>query len=166
MASNNNRQLRIDVVDSVIEDVDSEIKILDHLSSSYDIYVAQGKTHLELKMYEEAIHNFDSATKIKPSEPDNWNSKGCALTGLGKYEQAIECYDKALEIDPNYAYTWYNRASCNIKMGNIDSVFLDLEKAIQIGKREYIELAKQDEDFESIRNDNHFKALVSYLLQF
>jgi hypothetical protein len=35
-----------------------------------------------------------------------------------------------------------------------------LKKAIELDKGFYLELAKQDKDFESIRNDERFKALI------
>ena len=47
-----------------------------------------------------------------------------------------------------------------IKNGNIEQCLADLEKAFDIDKA-YIKLAKKDSCFESIRNDERFKALTT-----
>ena len=46
-------------------------------------------------------------------------------------------------------------------MDCIDEGLGDLKYAIELGESEYIELAKQDKDFESIRDDERFKKLIS-----
>jgi tetratricopeptide (TPR) repeat protein len=92
------------------------------------------------------------------------NNKGSALYNLGKYKEAIECYDNSLEIDPKYVDAWYNRACSKVRKGDIDDGLTDLKKAVEI-KESYIEMAKEDKDFESIRNDDRFKALISDHMQ-
>jgi hypothetical protein len=66
-----------------------------------------------------------------------------------------------LELDPNNANAFYNRARSKVKKSDIDSGLADLKKAIEIDKEEYIESAKQDKAFESIRNDYRFKKLIT-----
>lgn len=56
--------------------------------------------------------------------------------------------------------TWYNRACSNVRLGNIESGLADLEKAFELDKHN-IELAKEDDDFEYIRNDKRFQAKLS-----
>jgi hypothetical protein len=48
-----------------------------------------------------------------------------------------------------------------LKRGNIENALEDLKTAIKIDKEEYIRLAKEDEAFESIKNDQRFKALLN-----
>jgi tetratricopeptide (TPR) repeat protein len=68
-------------------------------------------------------------------------------------------FGKALEIDSNNAGLWYNRACARVKQGDTGNGLADLKKAIEIDEK-YVELAKQEKDFESIRNNERFKALV------
>jgi cell fate (sporulation/competence/biofilm development) regulator YlbF (YheA/YmcA/DUF963 family) len=42
---------------------------------------------------------------------------------------------------------------------NIELAIADLKKAIELDPK-YLELAKTDSDFDSIRNDDRFKALI------
>jgi len=79
---------------------------------------------------------------------------------LGKNEEANEAYDKALRIDPISAITWYSRASSRIKATDKEGALSDLKRAVEIGGKKYIELAKQDKNFENIRNDEGFKAIL------
>jgi hypothetical protein len=54
---------------------------------------------------------------------------------------------------------WYNKACSEVIKRDFENGLADLKKAIGIDKK-YIELAKQDKDFESIRNDEMFRALI------
>jgi hypothetical protein len=42
----------------------------------------------------------------------------------------------------------------------IKSALTDLEKAIKIGGQRFIKMAKEDDDFKSIRDDERFKAII------
>lgn len=57
--------------------------------------------------------------------------------------------------------SWYNRACARVKRGDIDNALVDLKEALEIDKEGYIELAKQEKDFEGIRDDDRFKKLIS-----
>jgi len=112
------------------------------------------------KDHSESVGTISSRiTELDPNYSGAWNNKGNALSGLGRHKEAISCYDKALEIDPNYSDAWYNRALSNVKKGDTESALADLKKATELDKNN-IELAKLDKDFESIRNEERFKALV------
>lgn len=108
---------------------------------------------------DKAIEKYDKAIKIDPNNAIVYNNKGIALKTLGEHEAAIEEYDKALGVDPNYALAWYNKSSVLAPMGNKDDALKNLEQAIKLDKL-YIESARTDKDFDSIRNDKRFKKLI------
>lgn len=62
-------------------------------------------------------------------------------------------------IKPDYADALYYRACSKVKKAHNKNGLADLKKAIEMDK-EYIELANQDKGFESIRNDERFRALI------
>ncbi len=84
---------------------------------------------------------------------------GNAIFNLGKHSEAIASYDKALEIKPDNDEAWYNRACCFALQNQIQSAMENLAKAISLDKQ-YQEMAKTDSDFDSIREDSRFKALI------
>jgi tetratricopeptide (TPR) repeat protein len=119
----------------------------------------KGNALFNLSKYEEAIVQYCKALDLCPIYVEAWYNKGLALHNLGKHKEAIACYDEALEIKPDYVGARYNRACSKVKIRDIENALADLKKAVEINK-DYIRIAKQDKDFESIRDDERFKALV------
>jgi tetratricopeptide (TPR) repeat protein len=147
--------------DNLAKDVRNEL--LDALEIDGNDALAlynKGLALLYLGKYNEAIECYDKALEIDPKYVSALRNKGLALYYLGKYNEAIECYDKVLEIDPKAADAWYARSCSKVKKGDMDDGLEDLKKAIEID-REYIKIAKEDKDFDSIRSDDRFKALVT-----
>lgn len=131
-----------------------------HVKSWY----ARGTVFGNLGVYDEAIKSFDKALEIDSKYAKAWNSKGFALDNLGKYNKAIECYDRALEINDRYVNAYYNRACSKCKIGKITECLDDLKMAISLDESN-IELAKKDEDFNSIKDNEEFKILVNRKVQ-
>ncbi len=113
-----------------------------------------------LGRHEEAIAAYDKAIEIKPDKDAAWNNRGIALRNLGRYEEAISAFDNALELNPDNASAWYNRACYFALQNQIESAIENLTKAISLNKK-YQEMAKTDSDFDNIREDSRFQALIS-----
>jgi tetratricopeptide (TPR) repeat protein len=113
-----------------------------------------------LGRHDEAIECCNKAIEIDHRYVDAWSNKGWCLGNLGRHDEAIECCNKAIEINPTYAEAFYNRACYKVKKGDIDSGLADLKKAIEIGKQYYIEAAKKDNDFDNIKDNERFNAIL------
>ena len=109
---------------------------------------------------EEAIASYDKALEIKPDYHEAWNNRGNALGNLGRLEEAIASYDKALEFKPDDTSAFYNKACCYALHSQIDQAIHNLEKAINLNPDKYREMAKTDSDFDSMRSDTRFQALI------
>ncbi|WP_204140977.1 tetratricopeptide repeat protein [Halomicronema sp. CCY15110] len=120
----------------------------------------KGGALVNLGRYEDAISAYDAALKIKPDYPEALNNKGVALWNLGRYEDAIAAYDAALGIKPDKDEALYNKACCYGLQGQVEPALENLERAIQLSPDEYRELAKTDTDFDTIRADPRFQALM------
>ena len=68
-------------------------------SSLYNL----GKTHLKLRLYDEAIRAFEQAIKLKADYAEAYNGLGDALLYSGKPQQAITEYLQAIKLNPNFA---------------------------------------------------------------
>jgi serine/threonine protein kinase/Flp pilus assembly protein TadD len=85
-----------------------------------------------------------------------------ALMQLGEQKRALEWAGKALVLDPEDSGVLYNVACVYALGGQPDQAFQCLEKAVQngFGHRAWLE---NDSDFDSIRGDARFQALLERL---
>jgi tetratricopeptide (TPR) repeat protein len=115
----------------------------------------------KLGRYEEAIASYDRAIEFQPNDYLYWCNRCFVLIKLGKLTETIAGYQQALKIQPQSASILYNLACVYAIHGDIDNTLASLRPAIQIEPDKYINLARQDEDFRSVRQDPRFIALVS-----
>lgn len=112
-----------------------------------------------LGQYEAAIAAYDQALAIKPDDYGTWDNKGYALATQGYFDEAIACLDKAVAINPQHANAIYNKAYVVSRLGTLDEALVLLQKAIALDPK-YRAMAKTDTDFDLIRHDERFRALV------
>ena len=113
-----------------------------------------------LGRYEEAIAAYDAALALKPDKDEALDYKGLVLANLGRYEEAIAAYDAAIKINAEAPKPYYNKACCYGLQGKVEPALEYLQQAIQLSPEEYCELAQTDTDFDVIRNDSRFQALI------
>ena len=65
-----------------------------------------------------------------------------------------------MKIDGYYGEAYYNRARSKCRLDKINECLDDLKIAIELDER-YIDLAKKDEDFNSIKDNEEFRLLLS-----
>jgi tetratricopeptide (TPR) repeat protein len=73
---------------------------------------------------------------------------------------AIASYDQALAIKPDDPNPYHNKACAYSLQNQIELALENLQKAIQLSPEEYRNMAKTDTDFDSIRCDPGFQALI------
>ncbi|MCC5621245.1 tetratricopeptide repeat protein, partial [Nostoc sp. CHAB 5715] len=95
-----------------------------------------------------------------PDLHEAWYNRGNALGKLERNEEAIASYDQALKFKPDLHEAWYGKACCYALQGNIEQALENLQKAINLSPDEWREWAKTDSDFDGIREDERFKALI------
>jgi len=114
----------------------------------------------ELGRIEEALASWDKALEFNPDDEAAWYNRGVALAKLGRIEEALASYDKAIELKPNKDAAWYNKACCYALQNNCDLAIENLQQAIHLNPDKYREMAKTDSDFDNIRLDPRFQALI------
>ncbi|PZO51301.1 TPR end-of-group domain-containing protein [Phormidesmis priestleyi] len=103
-----------------------------------------------------------SRVMTKPSKPDKhaaWFNRGLILQRLGRYDDAIISYDRVLKIEPENAFALYNKAKCYALQNNVALAIESLAQAIALDPR-VRENAKSDADFDTIRGNALFQALL------
>jgi tetratricopeptide (TPR) repeat protein len=119
----------------------------------------KGVTLGKLGRHGEALKAYDRAIELKP-DAAAWSNKGAALTELGRYDEALKACDRAIELKPDDAVAWYNRACAYSLKSDKGNALRDLSKAVELDAK-HKEVAKKDEDFKNLWDDEYFKKIVS-----
>jgi tetratricopeptide (TPR) repeat protein len=128
---------------------------------SPDTWHNKGVTLIQLGLHEKALKAYDRAIKLKPT-PDAWYNKGIALGRLGRYEDALKAFEIALDLKPDFSEAWYNKACLYSLKGDKTNALADLSKAIMINPA-CRNMAKEDEEFRNLFEDEDFKKIVGQL---
>lgn len=142
------------------ESIASYDKALQFKSNYYLAWYNRGIALRQLGKYEEALSSYEKAVEIKPDFYEAWYNQGFVLLSLIRYEEAIYSYHKALQVNPNSHKSYYNLACAYSLQNNIDLALNNLQKAIEISPEENCKFATTDPDFDNIRHDPRFQALI------
>ena len=127
---------------------------------AHDAWYNRGIALGNLGRFEKAIASYDQAVQIKPDDHKAWYNRGYALGNLDRLEEAIASYDQAIKIKPDFHQAWYNKACRYALQGNVEQAIENLQQAINLSPEKWRERAKTDSDFDKIRDDERFKALI------
>jgi tetratricopeptide (TPR) repeat protein len=86
-----------------------------------------------------------------------WTSRGMELYKEKKFGEAAEVFEEGLAAAPKHSGLHYNLACTRALNGEPDAAFEHLQIAID-GYPRFAELARDDADFDSIRDDPRFPA--------
>ncbi|MFN6571296.1 tetratricopeptide repeat protein [Dendronalium sp. ChiSLP03b] len=143
--------------EEAIANYDKALKIqLDHPN----ILNGKGLSLSLLGHYDEALIHLNKALKALPEYPLWWANKGIVLARAGRYQEALASCEKALELQPNDESGYYGKACYYALQDNIDLALENLQQAINLNPPLCRIEAKTNPDFDSIRNDVRFQALL------
>jgi tetratricopeptide (TPR) repeat protein len=114
-----------------------------------------------LKNFEKAITAIDEAINLEPKEVLHRANRGIILARAGRYTEALADCEQAIKQDPKHESGYYGKACCYALQGEIGQAIDNLQKAIDIAPRRSRREAKHNPDFDSIRDDERFRALMS-----
>ncbi|MEG4069463.1 tetratricopeptide repeat protein [Microcoleus sp. Pol11C2] len=113
-----------------------------------------------LKNFEKAITAIDEAINLKPPEVVFRANRGIILARAGRYTEALAECEQAIKQNPKDESGYYGKACCYALQGEIGQAIDNLQKAIDIAPRHSRTEAKHNPDFDSIRDDERFRALM------
>jgi tetratricopeptide (TPR) repeat protein len=106
----------------------------------------------ELDRHEEALADYNRSLELRPDHPATLNNRGATLHDLKRYEEALADFNRSLQLRPDHPATLYNRACALSLTSRYEEALRDVAEAIA-GDGENRRLAREDEDFEGLRND-------------
>lgn len=125
-------------------------------------FIGDAKFYMENKNYPMALASLDGMINEFPEDTFPYIGKGRVYKLQNKFDLAIEMTNKVIEKKGFYeANGYYNRACYKNLSGtfNINDIISDLKQAILLNN-DYLMHAKEDNDFESIKNDPQFINLI------
>ncbi|WP_055077347.1 tetratricopeptide repeat protein [Pseudanabaena sp. 'Roaring Creek'] len=127
-------------------------------SDYYSAWNEQGFALRQLGRYEEAILSHNKALEINPDDNNALSHRGYAFLRLGRLDEAFADFERQMEFSKGSSY--YDKACFYAVQNQIDEAIPNLQKAIEIDSEEYSSRAKTDFDFDNIRHDPRFQALI------
>jgi len=107
----------------------------------------------------EALEHAQAALSIEPDHPINHYNYGVILDELGRRAEAREEYQRTIAIMPNLPQAQYNLACSYARDGDLEDALAPLTKAISL-EPEFIDDAGTDPDFDVVRGDPRFAAIL------
>ena len=148
----------LDQLERYEEAITSYDQALELKSDKDFVWCMRGYALSRLERYEEAIASFDQALETSPDD-SVWYFRGLLLSVLERCEEAIASCDHALKINPDYDSAIYIKACCYGLQGQVDYAIDTLKQAIDLDPK-YREMAETDADFDRVRSDDRFQALL------
>lgn len=110
------------------------------------------------------IHEFEvglarAVLQAAPDRVDALQMLGQALTGCGRHEEALQVDQRVVALTPKDPTAHYNLACSRSNLGDVDRALLSLEKAFDLGYRDYKHLLR-DKDLENVRRDPRFRKML------
>ena len=134
-------------------------KAIEFKPDKHEAWYNRGNSFANLQRYDEAIASYDKAIEFRPDDHEAWYNRGLMLQRLGRYDNAIISYDQALKIEPEDVFALYTKANCHALQNNVALAIESLAQAIALDPRAREE-AKSDADFDTIRGNALFQALL------
>jgi Flp pilus assembly protein TadD len=157
----NNRGIALGQIGRTEEEIAAYDKALAIKPDYHEDWNNRGIALGQIGRTEEEIAAYDKALAIKPDYHEAWNNRGIALGQIGRTEEAIAAFDQALAIKPDAPPVIYNKACIYALQQQIDLALQYLQQAIQLKSEYYREMARTDSDFDSIRDNARFQALIA-----
>lgn len=125
----------------------------------YEALNAKGATLAFQGKYDQGLALIEQALDLNPEFVYANFNQGLAYELAGRWDQAISSYHKALQLDNRDTWSYYGIASVYGRQGEIDKVLEYLQPAITLDP-DVKEVARNEHDFLSVREDPRFQALV------
>lgn len=127
---------------------------------NYQALNSKGATYAFQGRYSEGISLIQQALQIKPEFVYAHFNLGLAYELTGNYEKSIEAYKEAIKLDEKDVWSYYGIASIYGRKGDVEKVVEWLRPAIALDP-EVKAAAREEKDFNPVKNDPRFQSLMS-----
>ncbi len=133
------------------ENLKEHLKKLDDVLARYQLVLQTAPEH------EDALRQ---RSRVFRRMAIAYESAGKSVEAEKSWKNAMHGLNQVLENNPDSGYTYYMRACYRIKKGeDIDGAIEDFRQALSVS-RTFKEMAERDPDFDSVRANPEFRALM------
>lgn len=138
--------------------------IIKEFPNSFKAYNIRGIAKAFNGSFQEGMKDIDKSLELKSDYGYARFNKALNYELNKDYNNALVWYDKALEVE-QYLWSYYGKASIYGRLGDVKNTSFNLEKALEIAKKENVEEqvkeeAKKESDFNIVRESEEFQKLV------
>ncbi len=90
----------------------------------------------------------------EPETPDDWKTKGIALSSQGKTEEAIKCFEKSVEMNKNKEQGWSRLARSLEGINRVKEAIMCYDKVVTINKTNDQAMLKRGQLFSKQKTQN------------
>jgi tetratricopeptide (TPR) repeat protein len=99
--------------------------------SEVTLLLGKGQSLLHLNQTDEAIHCFNEALALDPTNTEALLKKGTALERLKRLEDAVECYDRAIAVDDSITLAYLYKGGVFNQLERFGEALQCYEKALR-----------------------------------
>ena len=130
---------------------------------SADVLHMKGQTLRTMEQYDAAIEPLMAAADAQPENVHIWLALGWCHKRIGRLDLAIESLEEGLAAEPGEAIVYYNLACYWSLAHNLQLALEYLSQSLELSPK-YRDLVAGEPDFDPIRNEPGFQALVSVIV--
>jgi tetratricopeptide (TPR) repeat protein len=110
-------------------------RVIDKDPSYVNAYINRAALYINpnVKQYEFAIQDYDSALRLEPDNAQARHFRGVALRGLDRDAEALQDFNESITLSPNTGLYYYTRAQTLRAMGRKEESVRDARKAQSLG---------------------------------
>jgi tetratricopeptide (TPR) repeat protein len=138
--------------------IETQRQVIKEDPSFYKAYAVEGIALAYNGDFEKGMQQIDKALELKPDYGYARFNKALANELYNHYDEAIKWYEKALEVE-KFEWSYYGIASVYGRKGDVSNTVKYLKLAIEINQS-IKDVAKDEEDFDKVRNSVEFKQLI------
>lgn len=103
-----------------------------------ELYLHRGVFKSILKLYNEAIKDYDMAIELNNTLVDAYTRRGLSKNNLGLFEEAIKDFNKVIELDDKNFQAYIDRGDSKNYLGLYKEALEDYNKSIELNPNNFI----------------------------
>ena len=112
-----------------------------------------------LGKYDQVVACCDEVIRLNSKDYSTWNTKGIALSNLGRHEEAIVCFEEIINnavqmSEPEQiSNVWKNKGVSLKQLGRVEEAVHCFDEAISLNPADTDALSKRDDAATTLKND-------------